>query len=56
MNYLLNDSYYCLLSNSRPERNVYQTATHKKTACDCLFIGEVLYTNKQQSQADQGTS
>ena len=47
MNYLLNDSYYCLLSNSRPERSVYQTATNKKTACDCLFIGEVSYTNKQ---------
>ena len=47
MNNLLNDHYYSLLSNSRPRRNVYQTATNKKTACDCLFIGEVSYTNKQ---------
>ena len=55
MNNLLNDHYYSLLSNSRPRRNIYPDSNKLKTACDCLYIGEVSYTNKQ-SQADKGTS
>ena len=57
MNYLLNDSFYCLLSNSRPERNVFtrQQQIKKQLVIVCLSVKFHTPINKQ-SQADKGTS
>ena len=57
MNYLLNDSFYCLLSNSRPERNVFtrQQQIKKQLVIVCLSVKFHTPINKQ-SQADKVTS
>lgn len=47
MNYLLNDIFIAYSLTVGQKEMFYQTAINKKTACDCLFIGEVSYTNKQ---------